>query len=65
MSSILVTGSNRGLGLRLEWVRTRMGGSEGKFSVEESVNNMRKLVDDFKPVDSGRFYRYDGSIIPW
>jgi NAD(P)-dependent dehydrogenase (short-subunit alcohol dehydrogenase family) len=47
------------------WVRTRMGGSEGTFSVEESVNNMRKLVEGFKPADSARFYRYDGSIIPW
>lgn len=46
-------------------VRTRMGGSEGTFSVEESVNNMRKLVDGFKSADSGRFYRYDGTIIPW
>lgn len=47
------------------WVRTRMGGSGGTFSVEESVNNMRKLVEGFKSADSGRFYRYDGTIIPW
>jgi NAD(P)-dependent dehydrogenase (short-subunit alcohol dehydrogenase family) len=47
------------------WVRTRMGGSEGLFSVEQSVNNMRRLVEGFKSADSGRFYRYDGAIIPW
>lgn len=47
------------------WVRTRMGGSLGRFSTEESVNNMRKLVDSFRPEDSGCFYRYDGVIIPW
>lgn len=47
------------------WVRTRMGGSLGRFSTEESVNNMRKLVENFKQEDSGRFYRYDGVIIPW
>ena len=47
------------------WVRTRMGGSQGTFSVEESVNNMRKLVEGFKSADSGHFYRYDGTIIPW
>lgn len=47
------------------WVRTRMGGSEGTYSVEESVHNMRKLVEGFQPADSGRFYRYDGTIIPW
>lgn len=47
------------------WVRTRMGGSQGRFSVTESVNNMRKLVDRFQKQDSGCFYRYDGQIIPW
>lgn len=47
------------------WVRTRMGGNQGRFSVSESVDNMRKLVDKFQIKDSGRFYRYDGAIIPW
>jgi NAD(P)-dependent dehydrogenase (short-subunit alcohol dehydrogenase family) len=47
------------------WVRTRMGGNTGRFTVGESVGNMRKLLEEFKPRDSGRFYRYDGSIIPW
>lgn len=47
------------------WVRTRMGGSQGLFSVSESVHNMRKLVEQFRHQDSGRFYRYDGRIIPW
>jgi NAD(P)-dependent dehydrogenase (short-subunit alcohol dehydrogenase family) len=47
------------------WVRTRMGGSEGRISVTESVNGMRTLVDRFKQKDSGRFFRYDGSIMPW
>jgi hypothetical protein len=42
-----------------------MGGSEGTFSVEESVNNMRKLAEDFKSADSGHLYSYDGTIIPW
>ena len=47
------------------WVRTRMGGNQGRFSVSESVGNMRKLVDRFSQKDSGCFYRYDGSRIPW
>ncbi|MBI1422305.1 MAG: SDR family NAD(P)-dependent oxidoreductase [Gammaproteobacteria bacterium] len=47
------------------WVRTRMGGNSGRFTVSESVNNMRELVENFKLRDSGRFYRYDGAIIPW
>ncbi len=47
------------------WVRTRMGGTTGRFTVNESVNNMRKLVDNFNIRNSGHFYRYDGVIIPW
>lgn len=47
------------------WVRTRMGGQQGRFSVSESVHNMRRLVERFQLQDSGRFYRYDGVIIPW
>ena len=47
------------------WVRTRMGGNSGRFTVSESVGNMRKLIDNFAMRNSGRFYRYDGEIIPW
>lgn len=47
------------------WVRTRMGGNMGRFSVSESVNNMRALLDRFQIQQSGHFYRYDGVIIPW
>lgn len=47
------------------WVRTRMGGNQGRYSVEESVGNMRKLVDNFRKQDSGRFYHCEGQEIPW
>lgn len=47
------------------WVRTRMGGNQGLYSVTESVGNMRLLVDNFRTRDSGVFYRCDGQIIPW
>ncbi len=47
------------------WVRTRMGGSEAPLSAAESVTHMRALAERFRPKDSGRFYRYDGSILPW
>ena len=47
------------------WVRTRMGGANGAYSPQESVSNMRKRVDGFKRSDSGRFYRHDGTVIPW
>lgn len=34
-------------------------------TAEESVSNMRALVERFTLKESGRFYRHDGSIIPW
>ncbi|SDY92348.1 SDR family oxidoreductase [Nitrosomonas sp. Nm58] len=47
------------------WVRTRMGGSDGPLLPQKSVESMRTLVDAFTLADSGRFFRYDGSEIPW
>jgi len=46
-------------------VRTRMGGSESRLSPEESVRAMARVVEDFRLQDSGRFFNYDGSELPW
>lgn len=63
MVSVLVTGSNRGLGL--ESVRTRMGGEGTSLLPPESVRGMRSLVEKFTLTQSGRFFRYDGLEMPW
>jgi len=47
------------------WVKTRMGGPDSTFTPEQSVRGMRALVENFKPKMNGRFFRYDGSEIPW
>jgi NAD(P)-dependent dehydrogenase (short-subunit alcohol dehydrogenase family) len=47
------------------WVQTRMGGPGATLSTHESVEGMRRVLDTFRPADSGRFFRYDGSSIPW
>ncbi len=47
------------------WVKTRMGGPDSPLTPEESVSAMRALVEKFRPEMSGRFFRYDGSEIPW
>lgn len=68
MKSLVYELAEYGIGILLVhpgWVRTRMGGSTAPLSTKESVNKIRKLVDKFTQVDSGRFYRYDGVIIPW
>ncbi len=58
----------RGIGVLLlhpGWVRTRMGGPGAPLEAEESVRGMRALVEGFRPDRSGRFFRYNGSEIPW
>jgi NAD(P)-dependent dehydrogenase (short-subunit alcohol dehydrogenase family) len=58
----------RGIGALLlhpGWVRTRMGAPGAPLSPAESVQAMRKLVREFEPSRSGRFFRYDGTELPW
>lgn len=60
--------AQRGIGVLLlhpGWVKTRMGGPDAPFTPEQSVRGMRALVDNFKPEMNGRFFRHDGSEIPW
>jgi NAD(P)-dependent dehydrogenase (short-subunit alcohol dehydrogenase family) len=47
------------------WVRTRMGGPDAPLTPAQSVHGMRALVENFRPEMSGRFFRYDGTEIPW
>lgn len=47
------------------WVQTRMGGPGAPLTVTQSVHGMRKRIEEFTLPQSGSFYRYDGSIIPW
>jgi NAD(P)-dependent dehydrogenase (short-subunit alcohol dehydrogenase family) len=47
------------------WVRTDMGGPRAPLSPEESVNHLVRLIDRLRPEDSGKFFNYDGSILPW
>jgi NAD(P)-dependent dehydrogenase (short-subunit alcohol dehydrogenase family) len=47
------------------WVRTRMGGPNGKISVEECVEGQQRILDALTPEQSGRFINYDGRELPW
>lgn len=58
----------RGIGVLLlhpGWVKTRMGGREAPLAPGVSVAGMRALVDQFSLDMSGRFFRHNGSEIPW
>jgi NAD(P)-dependent dehydrogenase (short-subunit alcohol dehydrogenase family) len=68
MKGLAVELRPRGIGvlvLHPGWVRTRMGGPDATLSPEESVRGMRELVERFTLDNTGRFFRYDGTEIPW
>ena len=42
-----------------------MGGEGAVLEVDFAVSHILKLVTSLTIQDSGKFFRYDGSIIPW
>jgi len=47
------------------WVRTDMGGPNADLSAEESAAGIRSVIASLTPVDSGKFYKWNGDIHPW
>ena len=47
------------------WVKTRMGGTGAEITPEQSVSDMRALIDRLTVDDTGRFLRRNGSELPW
>ncbi len=47
------------------WVRTDMGGANGLIDAPESVAGMRRVLAGLSASDSGGFFNYDGSRVPW
>jgi NAD(P)-dependent dehydrogenase (short-subunit alcohol dehydrogenase family) len=47
------------------WVRTDMGGPHGNLSPQESVSMMVQQIESLSVEDSGKYFAYDGQILPW
>jgi NAD(P)-dependent dehydrogenase (short-subunit alcohol dehydrogenase family) len=47
------------------WVKTRMGGKGAEITSEQSVRDMRALIERLSEADTGRFLRRNGSELPW
>ncbi|CAM3732490.1 SDR family oxidoreductase [Parendozoicomonas haliclonae] len=47
------------------WVQTDMGGENALFTVEESVQGLRKVIGELTLADSGCFRVFDGSSVAW
>lgn len=68
MKSLSVDLEPRGIAvviLHPGWVRTDMGGPSGLINASESVSGLRQVIADLSMSNTGRFYNYDGSEIPW
>src|SRR4051812_1653292 len=47
------------------WVKTRMGGTNAPTPPEQSVSEMRRLIERLGPDDSGGFFKRDGTRHAW
>jgi hypothetical protein len=42
-----------------------MGGAAAPVKVQDSAAGIRRVIAGLTPAESGRFFNYDGSTIPW
>ena len=47
------------------WVQTDMGGANALIDADTSTDGLRQVIENASLADSGCFYNYDGSHIPW
>jgi NAD(P)-dependent dehydrogenase (short-subunit alcohol dehydrogenase family) len=47
------------------WVRTDMGGSSAPVIPKNSVTGMRRVIERLTARDSGKFFDFEGTEIPW
>lgn len=47
------------------WVRTDMGGPNATLAVDDSAEDLFRLIERLRPSANGRFFAHDGSELPW
>ncbi|TFY79841.1 hypothetical protein EWM64_g4172 [Hericium alpestre] len=47
------------------WVKTDMGGEGAVLEPHESIGGLLKLITNATPESSGKFFRYNGEVLPW
>ncbi|XP_035710477.1 C-factor [Folsomia candida] len=57
--NILIAAINPG------WVKTDQGGENAPLTPEESVSGILNVFENLTPSQSGLFFQYNGTIIPW
>jgi len=67
-STVMITGTNRdiiAIAQHPGWVQTDMGGRSADIDVQTSVTGMKAVIDALSLENSGKFFSYDGSEMPW
>jgi NAD(P)-dependent dehydrogenase (short-subunit alcohol dehydrogenase family) len=68
MKSLSIDLKPQGIGviiLHPGWVKTDMGGGNAPTEPTESIAGMIRVIESFKPTDSGRFVNFRGEELPW
>ncbi|MGF1757415.1 SDR family oxidoreductase [Photobacterium sagamiensis] len=47
------------------WVQTEMGGPNALISAPKSAHGLKQIIDNLTPDQSGGFFNFDGTPIPW
>lgn len=47
------------------WVRTEMGGPEAPLTPRDSARQLCSVLTGLSMTDTGRFFNYDGTQLPW
>lgn len=47
------------------WILTDMGGPNARMTLDEAIPGVIDVIDNLTPADSGAFFQWDGSHIPW
>ncbi len=47
------------------WVQTDMGGADASIDSQTSISGLSRVIESLSEANSGLFFNYDGSLIPW
>lgn len=47
------------------WVKTRMGGADAPLEAPQAIASLRQVIAGLSLGTSGRFWLYNGDILPW
>ena len=47
------------------WVKTDSGGINALIDVQTSVTGIKKIINELRLENTGRFWDYNGELIPW